>query len=325
MPKESFLYPETREPFQTLEEITRRSKVSRAVAFENVLQACVASLAAETMEPEYFKAIAAHTKGNKGERGVDLFPVFLAQVVNIIEHTRNDVLGDLFQGAISYGENSLYLTPPAIAQMMAQMTVDEPTEDDNKDVMISDPCCGSGIPLIEAGKINPNAELVGQDIDARCAMITALNLSLHDKKGWVICGSTITREADFVYRIGHFYHEGPNGLRRGMIRQVPIDQCEVLPELQQSTKRNLLDTLNDESPSEPEPEHTLPKIIEIPEWILRIERSMTRIELSEQQQSQSTETTTEGVGKSSEDRSEPHKPSSKKNDNEDPKTQQTLF
>lgn len=32
-----------------------------------------------------------------------------------------------------------------------------------------DPCCGPGIMLIEAGRINPKAELVGQDIDARSA------------------------------------------------------------------------------------------------------------------------------------------------------------
>ncbi len=100
MPTESFLNPETREPFQTLEEITRRSKVSRAVAFENLLQATVAAFAAETMEPEYMEAIKAHTKGKKGERGVDLFGVFLGQIVNIIERTRHDVLGDLFQGSV---------------------------------------------------------------------------------------------------------------------------------------------------------------------------------------------------------------------------------
>ncbi len=92
MPTESFLNPETREPFKTLEEITRQSKVSRAVAFEYLLQASLASFAAETMEPEYMEAIKAHTKGKKGERGVDLFGVFFGQVVNIINYTRNHKL-----------------------------------------------------------------------------------------------------------------------------------------------------------------------------------------------------------------------------------------
>ncbi len=223
---------------------------------------------------------------------------------------------------ISYGEHSLYLTPPAIAQLMAQMTVDEPADDDDHDFMISDPCCGSGIPLIEAGKRNPKAALVGQDIDARCAMMTAVNLSLNDRQGWIICGNTLTREVDFVYRIGDFYHEGPNGLRRGMIHHVPPQECPILPELQQHTKRELFDTLESGSPSASERERTIPRIMEIPDALVRLERAMIQREQPEQQPAPSNvlvENT--GAGKPDE---KPSTPSSKDSD-DGTKTQGSLF
>jgi len=143
MAKEFFAHQETRQLFNTLEDISRRSKVSRAQAFEDVIRASVAALAAETMEPEYFEAINAHTAGVKGKRGVDLFPVFLGQAVDAMTRTDNDVLGDLFQGAISYGEHGLYLTPSPVAKLMASMMVgDEPQSIDKQPMMISDPLCG---------------------------------------------------------------------------------------------------------------------------------------------------------------------------------------
>ena len=114
MAKEFFAFPDTRQFFNTLEDISHRSGVSRGKAFEDVIRASVAALAAETMEPEYFEAIKAHTVGDKGKRGVDLIPKFFAQAVDAMSHRDNDVLGDLFQGAVSYGENGLYLTPQAV-------------------------------------------------------------------------------------------------------------------------------------------------------------------------------------------------------------------
>ncbi|QDT43484.1 N-6 DNA Methylase [Gimesia alba] len=326
MTKEFFSYSETRQLFQTLEEITRRSNVSRAQAFEDTIRASVAALAAETMEPEYFEAIKAHTKGEIGKRGVDLMPVFLAQTVDAMSRTDNDVLGDLFQGCISYGEHSLYLTPPSVAQLMAKMTIDETEDGDNRDTSISDPCCGSGIPLIEAGKLRPKAELVGQDIDARCARLAAINLGLRQKYGWIICGNTLTSEVQFVYRIGSFFHKGPQGRRRGVIREVPPEQCPVLPELQHHTKQSLLDTLDEESFPNSVPEQNVPQIIEIPDWVLRLEQCHALQEQSEEQQNspihRSEENRAEGDLKT--DTAKPQKPSPE-NDDEPPKTQQALF
>jgi hypothetical protein len=86
------------------------------------------------------------------------------------------------------------------------------------DYATEDPCCGTGILLMEAGKISPNSELVGQDIDPRCAKNTAINLGLRGRYGRVVCGNSLTGETQFAYRIGSFFNETPDGLRLDVIR-----------------------------------------------------------------------------------------------------------
>jgi hypothetical protein len=65
-----------------------------------------------------------------------------------------------------------------------------------------------------------------------------LNLGLRGKYGWAICGNTLSREVQFAFRIGSLFHDGPDSLRRGVIRQVPPEECPVLPELRNRTNRD---------------------------------------------------------------------------------------
>src|SRR5439155_11908640 len=117
--------------------------------------------------------------GEEGKRGIDHLARMFGDLVRIMEETRSDVLGDLFQGAITYGENGQFYTPEPVCDLMAQMVGhDEP---DSKTVL--DPCCGSGRMLLSAAKINPRRELVGQDIDLRCVRMTAINLALRGLYG----------------------------------------------------------------------------------------------------------------------------------------------
>ena len=44
------------------------------------------------------------------------------RLVDVMETTRADILGDLFQGAITYGEAGQYLTPESITSVMAAMS-----------------------------------------------------------------------------------------------------------------------------------------------------------------------------------------------------------
>ena len=282
--KEQFTYPETQSLFKAIETLRQRSGVSRGQAFEDFLTAVVCALAAETKEEEYLSMVERHKKGRKGQRGIDLIPQMFGELVYAMDKTDADILGDLFQGAITYGENGLYLTPDAVTSLMAKLTVDpDARPEDGAIQYVSDCCCGTGRMLLEAAKINPEAELVGQDIDARCANISAINLGLRGKYGWVVCGNALSGETQFAYRIGHFYHEAPNGLRRGVIRDVrPADTpVPVIADRLRQSAGSLFDQV-EESP-EPPPAGELPQIIEVPRWIARLEKATAKLEEREPQ------------------------------------------
>jgi hypothetical protein len=173
--KEQFFYPATQPLFKKLEELSQRSSVSRGQAFEDWLTAMVCTLAAETMEGGYLAMVDRHTKGKMGERGVDLMARMFGELVEAMSCENADILGDLFQGAVTYGEAGQYFSPISVAQLLATITVDpdaRPARD--QPIYIHDPCCGTGRMLLEAAKVTPHAELVGQDIDARCTKITVL-------------------------------------------------------------------------------------------------------------------------------------------------------
>ena len=114
-------------------------------------------------------------------------------------------------------------------------------------------------------------------INPRCAKITAINIGLRGRYGWVVCGNALSGESQFAYRIGSFFHESPNGIRRGVVREVSPDQTPV-PVLAERM-RDETNALFRQSPEEREgAEPTLPTIIEVPRWIARIERQMAALD-----------------------------------------------
>jgi len=110
MAKEQFFYPETQPLFKKLEQLSQRSSVSRDQAFQDWLTAMVCALAAETKEDEYLPMVERHKDGKHGRRGVDLMPQMFGELVNAMPRTDADILGDLFQGSITYGEAGQYFT-----------------------------------------------------------------------------------------------------------------------------------------------------------------------------------------------------------------------
>ena len=125
MPKESFLYPETQPVFELVEEASRRSGVSRGQSFEDFLQMTVCALSGGQMEEQYLATVKKHSAGTPGKRGCDSIARAFGVLVNAMEETRQDILGDLFQGSITYGEAGQFLTPEPVCQMMAKMTLGE--------------------------------------------------------------------------------------------------------------------------------------------------------------------------------------------------------
>lgn len=144
MPKESFLYPETKPVFDLIEETSRRSGVSRAQAFEDFLHMSVCALSGGQMEDQYLTTVKRHSEGKPGKRGCDSISHAFGSLVNAMEETRQDILGDLFQGSITYGEAGQFLTPEPICQMMAAMTVGDVAEEEaSHKKSVCDPLCGA--------------------------------------------------------------------------------------------------------------------------------------------------------------------------------------
>lgn len=271
MATEHFFHVETPALLKKLDELARRSHMSRGQAFEDWLTAMVCALAAETKEAEYLAMVERHKEGKQGKRGVDLIGEMFAELLLAMEKNGGDVLGDLFEGAITYGENGQFLTPDSVSRLMALMSVDPDARPSReKPIYIHDPCCGTGRMLLEASTVNRHAELVGQDIDARCAKITAINLGLRSRYGWVICGNSLSGETQFAYRIGSFFHESPNGLRRGVIREVPIEETPV-PVIAEHMRAETKELFEQGESGAATTELEKATIIEVPQWLARLE------------------------------------------------------
>jgi len=134
--------------------------------------------------------------------------------------------------------------------------------------------------LLEASEVNPYAQLVGQDIDGRCVKISAVNLGLRGRYGWVVCGNSLSGETQFAYRIGSFFNETPSGLRRGVIRDVAPEETPV-PVLAKRMRRDTKDLFEQGSGLSLPAEPTLPTIIEVPQWLARLERKLAALKRDE--------------------------------------------
>jgi len=219
LPKEQFSHAGTHSLLATLDDAACRSGVSRGQAFEDFLHMTVCALSGGQMEDEYLAIVKRYSSGRKGERSCDRLAQLLGQLVSIMEETRVDILGDLFQGAITCGEAGQFFTPDSVADLMAMiLTGGETTDIERKTVC--DPCCGSGRTLLSIAKRQPHWEFIGQDIDLRCVRMTAINLALRNLYGYVIWGNSLAVEQRLVYRTGFNL--------RGFVRQVPAESCAAI-------------------------------------------------------------------------------------------------
>jgi hypothetical protein len=198
MPREQFLYSGSQQICDLLDQAGQRAGVSRGQAFEDFLCCTVCCLSNQQMEQEYLAVIAkGYAAGDKGRRGIDSLTQAFGTLISLMSETRKDILGDLFQGGITYGEAGQFLTSAEICQLMAALCVDETPSG-----TIVDPCCGSGRMLLAYAEQHSGGELVGQDIDLRCVRMTSINLALRNLYGYVLWGNSLAREVKLAYRTG---------------------------------------------------------------------------------------------------------------------------
>jgi hypothetical protein len=199
MPREQFLYNGTQQICDLLDEAGRRAGVSRGQTFEDFLACTLSALSNRQMEDEYLAVVRkGYADGEKGRRGIDSLTQAFGTLIDLMEQTRKDILGDLFQGGITYGEAGQFMTPEQLCEFMAALCIDEKQPGD----VACDPCCGSGRMLLAFAEHHPGGELVGQDIDLRCVRMTSINLALRNLYGYVLWGNSLAGEVKLAYRTG---------------------------------------------------------------------------------------------------------------------------
>jgi type I restriction-modification system DNA methylase subunit len=136
-----------------------------------------------------------------------------ANLLAAMEKTDADILGCLYQeyGAPS-SENGQHFTPPPAARLLGGMSIPSSEEIENTTpedpVRIHDPTCGSGGLLVGAGQRleeiaeSPYAALfVGQDIDIRCAKMTAINFAVRGLPGFAIHGDSLKADPMAAWKV----------------------------------------------------------------------------------------------------------------------------
>jgi hypothetical protein len=195
--KDELRHRESVEIVELIDGIAHQSGLHRQRVFDDWLFTMVASLSGGQMEAEYLRVIRPYVSGRKGKRPIDHFAHAFANLVDAMSETRADILGDIFEGAITRGKAGQFLTPEPIADLMVSMVADEGRT-------LSDPCCGTGRMFLAAVKAHPYRlwEFVGQDIDLRCVRVTAINLALWNQYAWVLHGNSLTNDVKLAYRTG---------------------------------------------------------------------------------------------------------------------------
>jgi hypothetical protein len=222
MSKKHYQHKQSERIINAIDGIAQRLS-SRSTVFDDFLTMNVCALAGGTMEGEYLRTIQPYVQGEKGKRPIDELARLHGELIEAMEETGDDILGDMFTGGITRGENGQYFTPDAICELMVKLTSDPEPEPhlfssiDEQDLdgvkSICDPCCGSGRMLLaKAREMKGKGFFVGQDVDLRCVKMCAINLGLHGLNGMVTWGSSLALETKRVFLTGF------NG--RGVIREV---------------------------------------------------------------------------------------------------------
>lgn len=171
-------------------------------------------------DDERYLEIVKRYKNNQpmGEREIDYFCHAFTLLQLEMQKTNDDVLGEVYmQWNMNNKYRGQFFTPKHVASAMAHML--------NPKGRILDPCCGSGVLLVEAIKTMDNETIdgsvfVGQDIDLTCAKMCALNLLFFNVNGYVVWGDSLLMECRKVYQTAR----SPLG---GSIRELEGDVLEA--------------------------------------------------------------------------------------------------
>ncbi|MBS7565769.1 SAM-dependent DNA methyltransferase [Mucilaginibacter sp. Bleaf8] len=123
--------------------------------------------------------------------------VELVKMVGDLSEGFRDPLGELYMQAISNGHNGQYFTPEPICDMMATISVGNPTDGQT----VADCACGSGRMLLSAAKINRHLKLYGADLDITCCKMALVNMLLNSLQGEIAHMNSLTNDFYRGYKV----------------------------------------------------------------------------------------------------------------------------
>lgn len=139
-----------------------------------------------------------------------------------------DAWGDIYMSLISHGGGKgQFFTPCDMCDLMAQITISDAKQIKEKGqrtrfgtrIVVNDCACGSARNLLAAHvriqrMTKRNPYLVGEDLDAMCCKMSAINLAVHGCYGEIVCHNTLSSPNDllFGYIIGETNYPIQTGL-----------------------------------------------------------------------------------------------------------------
>lgn len=182
---------------------------SRGGVFHDFLRMFAAALTGGRDEPAYLDTVKRYTGDAGGERACDRIARAAGKVLDwYAEHPGGDLLGDIFQGGITYGEHGQFFTPEAVCELMSLLTEDGPPAAPaepaarTEPLRVADPASGSGRILLTRAKRDKAALYFGFDVDERCVLMTALNLAFAGVRGCSVHCNSLTLESWNGWRFG---------------------------------------------------------------------------------------------------------------------------
>jgi len=163
----------------------------------------------QAVEDEYNNIAKQYTKEE-----IEKHAHLLALTVDALEKKEQDFLGEVFTfGGYTNDRNGQFFTPYNISKMMADMIIGANGFPENRVCRINDPTCGAGGMLIASAMVmkerefdyQHNALFIGQDIDARCARMAFIQLSLLGVPAVIYCMNTLSMQT-FWHRETIGYH-----------------------------------------------------------------------------------------------------------------------
>lgn len=193
-----------KEILQSLEAVLRHGYNSYNV-FNDWLDLMIFAL--ERDDEKYLEVVKRYKNTSpQGEREIDYFCHAFAQLKIEMMKRNEDVLGEVYmQWNMNNKYRGQFFTPKHVASMMASIVQPKGR--------ILDPCCGSGVMLIEALKTMDREAIgeslfIGQDIDLTCVKMCALNLMFFNVNGYVIWGDSLLFECNKVYETSRSVYGG---------------------------------------------------------------------------------------------------------------------